>query len=61
MARGEHAAAVDQVVADVEAYVKNDPALRKQAVDGWVRVLHLKYGTEYAQKAGQALVERLKK
>jgi len=45
----------------LEAYVKDDPALRKQAIDGWTRVLYLKYGTDYSHKAGQALVERLKK
>lgn len=54
-------AAVDRIVAEVEAYVKQDPALRKQAVDGWTRALHLKYGTEYAQTAGKGLLERLKR
>ena len=37
------------------------PDLTKQAVDGWIRVLYLKYGTEYAQKAGKDFVEKLKK
>ncbi|MFN3651577.1 MAG: hypothetical protein ACK47B_18530 [Armatimonadota bacterium] len=54
-------AAVDRVVAEVESYVRDDAALRKQAVDGWTRVLHLKYGTEYAHKAGAELLERLRR
>jgi hypothetical protein len=52
---------VDRIVGEVEAYVKDDPTLKRQAVDGWARVLHLKYGTDYAQDAGRALLERLKK
>lgn len=52
---------VDKVIGRVEAYVKGNPDLTRQAVDGWTRVLHIKYGTGYAQKAGAALVERLKK
>jgi hypothetical protein len=52
---------IDRIAGEVEVYVKDDPALRKQAVDGWTRVLYLKYGTDHAQNAGQALVERLKK
>jgi hypothetical protein len=53
--------AADKVIADVREYVKGDRDLTKQAIDGWTRVLHLKYGTEYAQKAGQQLVDELKK
>ena len=52
---------VDRIMREVEAYVKGDPGLTRQAVGGWTRVLHLKYGTDYAQKAGRDLVERLKK
>lgn len=54
-------ATVDRILRDVESYVKDDPGLKKQAVDGWVRVLHLKYGTPYAQQAGRQFLERLKK
>ncbi|MBM3831744.1 MAG: hypothetical protein FJ403_00415 [Verrucomicrobia bacterium] len=54
-------ATVDRVLADVEHYVKGDQALTKQAIGGWTRVLHLKYGTPYAHKAGQAFVDKLKK
>jgi hypothetical protein len=59
--RDNDQAAVDRVVKEVEEYVKGDPDLTRQAIGGWTRVLHLKYGTEYAQKAGQAMVDGLKK
>lgn len=54
-------ATVDRVLKEVEEYVRTSPDLKKQAIDGWVRVLYLKYGTEYAQSAGQKFVERLRK
>ena len=54
-------AAVDKVLAEVEDYVGGNESLTRQAIDGWTRVLHLKYGTEYAQKAGQMWLEKLKK
>ena len=53
-------ATVDKVLSEVEAYVKGNPDLTKQAIDGWVRVLAIPYGTAYAQKAGAAFVEKLK-
>ena len=52
---------VDKVLGDVKEYIKDNPDLRRQAVDGWTRVLYLKYGTEYAQKTGVAFVQGLKK
>ena len=54
-------ATVDKVLAEVAAYVHGNENLIRQAMDGWTRVLHLKYGTEYAQKAGQTWLEQLKK
>ena len=54
-------ATVDRLVKDVRAYVKGNPDLTRQAVGGWTRVLYLKYGTEYAQEAGKAMVEELNK
>jgi len=54
-------ATVDKVLAEVEAYVRGNESLTRQAIDGWTRVLHLKYGTEYAQQAGQIWLEKLKK
>ena len=59
--RSNDDAAVDKVLAEVEQYVGGNADLTRQAVDGWTRVLHLKYGTEYAQKAGQTWLEKLKK
>ena len=53
--------AVDKVLAEVKQYIQGNDGLTKQAVDGWTRVLHLKYGTDYAQKAGQSWLEKLKK
>jgi len=54
-------ATVDKILADVEDYVRSNEGLTRQAIDGWTRVLHLKYGTEYAQKAGETWLEKLKK
>jgi len=54
-------AAVDKVLKDVGEYVKGKPDLTRQAVDGWTRVLFLKYGTEYAQTVGKQFVEQLRK
>ena len=54
-------AKVDQVLKEVEDYVKGDVELKKQAAAGWERVLYLKYGTEYAQKTGKEFVEKLKR
>ncbi|MBM3877072.1 MAG: hypothetical protein FJ386_10175 [Verrucomicrobia bacterium] len=58
---GNDKARVDAVLKEVEDYVKGNTDLTKQAVDGWVRVLHLKYGTEYAHAQGQKMVDRFKK
>ena len=54
-------AAVDKVLAEVEKYVGGNENLTREAIDCWTRVLYLKYGTEYAQKAGQTWLEKLKK
>ena len=52
---------VDTVLKDVEAYVATVPDLRKQAINGWIRVLAIPYGTPYAQKVGKTFVEKLQK
>lgn len=52
---------VDRVLREVERYVQGKPELTRQAIDGWTRVLYLKYGTDYAQKTGAEWLERLKK
>lgn len=54
-------AAVDRVLKEVAEYVKGNADLTRQAVDGWTRVLFLKYGTEYAQTTGKQFVEQLRK
>ena len=53
-------ATVDRVAGEVQDYVKGNTDLTKQAIDGWTRVIYLKYGTDYALKAGQSLVAKLK-
>jgi hypothetical protein len=56
-------ATVDRLLAEIESYVKGNPDLTRQAIDGWTRILHFgeRYGTAYARKGGQELLERLKK
>jgi hypothetical protein len=55
-------ATVDRLRKEMEDLVLKQPELRKQAVDGWVRVLHFgdHYGTEYARKTGRELLEKWK-
>lgn len=48
---------VERVAADIDLYTRGKVDLIKQAHDGWVRILHLKYGTEYAQKIGAEMVK----
>lgn len=52
---------VDRALKGMEERMKGNADLTRQAVGGLVRVIHLKYGTEYARKAGQAFVEKHKK
>jgi hypothetical protein len=55
-------AAVDAVLAEVRAHIKDKAELKQQAIDGWTRVLHFEtYGTEYARTKGKAFLEELKK
>jgi hypothetical protein len=56
-------ATVDKVLADVKEHIKDNADLRKQAMDGWTRVLHFgdKYGTEYSRKVGREFLEELKR
>lgn len=42
---------VHRVIRETEEYAKTNPELTKQVVDMYELVLHLKYGTEYAQQA----------
>ncbi len=54
--------AVDRVLAEVKAHIKDNADLTKQAADGWTRVLHFgdRYGTPYARKVGQEFLDSLK-
>jgi hypothetical protein len=56
-------AAVNRALEEVKAYIKDNPDLQKQAIDGWTRVLHFgeRYGTPYSRKAGAEFLESLKK
>jgi hypothetical protein len=54
-------ATVSRLVGEVEKYVQGNPDLTRQAIDGWTRVLYLKYGTDYAQAQGRAMIERLRR
>ena len=54
-------ATVDRLVGEIKQYVNGNADLTKQAIDGWTRVIYLKYGTDYAQKSGQEMVDSLKK
>lgn len=56
-------ATIDRMLQDVRDYIKDNADLKKQALDGWTRILHFKdvYGTPYAVKQGEAFLEELKK
>lgn len=55
-------AAVNQVLADVQAHIKGNADLRKQALDGWTRILHFEhYGTAYSRKVGREFLDQLQK
>jgi hypothetical protein len=56
------AAAVDKLRAEMDEYLKANPGLVRQAIDGWTRVLHFgdRYGTEYSRQAGRELLEKWK-
>lgn len=55
-------AAVDRVLADVKAHIKDNADLTKQAADGWTRVLHFgdRYGTPYSRKVGKEFLDSIK-
>jgi hypothetical protein len=54
-------ATADAILAEVKEYIAKDPELRKQAADGWTRVLHFgdRYGTEYSRKIGTEFLKSL--
>lgn len=56
------AAAVDRILSEVKTYIQGNAELRRQAREGWIRVLHFgdRYGTEYSRKVGREFLEELK-
>jgi hypothetical protein len=54
-------ATADAILAEVKEYIGKNPELRKQAADGWTRVLHFgdRYGTEYSRKIGTEFLKSL--
>lgn len=56
-------ATTDRILAEVQAHIRDKPDLKKQALDGWTRVLHFgdRYGNEYSRKVGRAFLESLQK
>lgn len=56
-------ATIDRMLQEVRDYIKDNADLKKQAADGWTRILHFKdrYGTPYAVKQGAAFLEELKR
>lgn len=55
-------ATVNRVLAEVKAHIAENADLKKQALDGWTRVLHFgdRYGTAYSRKVGQEFRDGLK-
>ncbi|HEV7406236.1 MAG TPA: hypothetical protein VGO11_25030 [Chthoniobacteraceae bacterium] len=55
-------ATADRVLAEVKAHIAGNADLKKQALDGWTRVLHFgdAYGTPYSRKIGQEFLDGLK-
>lgn len=55
-------ATVDKLMTEIEAYIKDNAGLTRQAMNGWTRVLHFgdHYGTPYSRKVGQAFLDKLK-
>ena len=47
---------VDRVLNQMKAHAGNNAGLLQQACDGLTRVISVKYGTPYAQKAGRAFI-----
>lgn len=56
-------ATIDRMLQEVREHIRDNADLKKQALDGWTRILHFKdrYGTAYAVKQGEAFLEELKK
>ena len=55
-------ATVDRILSEVQAHIKDNAELKKQAIDGWTRILHFgdRYGTPHARGVGRAFLHQLK-
>jgi hypothetical protein len=55
-------AAVDKLFAQMKEHIQGNPDLTKQAMDGWVRVLHFgdRYGTPHSRKIGREFLDSSK-
>ena len=50
-----------EVLTEVKTHITENADLKKQAADGWTRVLHFEdYGTPYARKVGQEFLNERK-
>ncbi len=55
-------ARVNALLVEVKEYIQDDAELKRQALDGWTRVLHFedRYGTGYSRKVAAEFLESLK-
>jgi hypothetical protein len=53
---------INEILAQVRKHIAEDDALKKQAFDGWTRILHFgdRYGTDYARQQGRLLLKELR-
>lgn len=54
-------ARVDEILEEVNGYIGKDTGLMAQAIGGWTRLLHVRYGTAYAQEQGALELKGWKK
>ena len=54
-------ARVDEILEEVNGYIGKDKGLMAQAIGGWTRLLHVRYGTAYAQEQGALELKGWKK
>jgi hypothetical protein len=50
----------DDALAAIEKYIDGKPPLRRETANALTLILHLKYGTEHAQRVGKAFLERIR-
>jgi hypothetical protein len=54
-------AKVDEILVSVQKHIQGNPELTRQAIEGWIRILHFgdRYGTEYSRKVGREFLAKL--